>query len=381
MPGESVLIIEDDTTAMRELTGALRSAGYVVAVTASGSEGLRKAEALAPSLVFVSVALPGEYFTEICTSLREFFSPIDIPVIAVVPQGRSFDDDGDSLAKYGIVDYVKRPIDPADVLGKTRRHLGARFTDEIHTDAAMQQVAETLPVEIPAEAAELSAEPAAAEVSGQSFAPRFEIEEISIPEAAVSGEHTPEPAAAEEPPRMHPAERLDFDIRFSIELIRRNKKMSLALAAGGAVLLVLLALLFGSRKPDSGTGGVAVQSQQSEQLKQPVASNPFEDMIGPDELRSSAPQVEADTGETGAASSARRYTVQLGAFLSRENAERAAQELARRGWEAHVLPQQFDNGRVIYRLLIGQFPDQAAASSELERLKAAEGMEGIVTTL
>lgn|GEM_PF-6228508 len=379
MPGESVLVIEDDTAAMRELTGALRSAGYSVAVTASGTEGLRKAEALAPSLVFVSVALPGEYFTEICTSLKEFFSPLDIPVIAVVPHGRAFNDDSDSLAKYGIVDFVKRPIDQADVLGKARRHLGAKFADVTQADT-IQPVAETLPAEIPAEAAESSAETATTEVSGQSFAPRFEIEEISIPDAAVSVEQAPEPEAAEEPPRMHPAERLDFDIRFSIELIRRNKKMSLAFAAGGVVLFVLLALLIGSRKPDSGTGGVAVPSQQSEQLKQPAA-NPFEDMIDPDELRSSAPRVEAYTEETGSVSSTRRYTVQLGAFLSRENAERAAQELARRGWESHLLPQQFDNGRVIYRLLIGRFPDQAAASAELERMKAAEGMEGIVTTL
>ncbi|MBI5142303.1 MAG: SPOR domain-containing protein [Nitrospirae bacterium] len=371
MPGESVLIIEDDTTAMRELTGALRSAGYLVAVTASGAEGLRKAEALAPSIVFVSVALPGEYFTEICTSLREFFSPIDIPVIAVVPEGRAFDVSGESLAKYGIVDHVKRPVDPADVQEKARLHLGAKITEELQPAAA------PLPENIASEVAKPSAETTVADAPGQSFEPRFEIEEVSIPDTGVSGEQTPETAAPATPPEMHPAERLDFDIRFSIELIRRNKKLSLALAVAGVVLIVLLALLFGSRKPDSLKNGGSITAA----LNQPIASNPFEEMIGPDELRSAAPPVEADTGETGTASSAKRYTVQLGAFVSRENAERAAQELARRGWESHVLPQQFDNGRVIYRLLIGQFLDQGTASVELERLKAAEGMEGIVTTL
>lgn len=68
------------------------------------------------------------------------------------------------------------------------------------------------------------------------------------------------------------------------------------------------------------------------------------------------------------------YALQLGAFSQRENAERLARELAERKVTARVAPLQAD-GRTLYRVLAGSYPDAETALREGQRTVKPLGYE------
>jgi len=82
------------------------------------------------------------------------------------------------------------------------------------------------------------------------------------------------------------------------------------------------------------------------------------------------PRLTARTlaGEPVAASSAGGYSVQAGAFATQSSADRAAARLAGAG-TAQIVPLQ-RNGATLYRVVVGSFPDAAAASETRARVIA-----------
>ena len=68
--------------------------------------------------------------------------------------------------------------------------------------------------------------------------------------------------------------------------------------------------------------------------------------------------------------------VQLGSFARRENAERLAQQLRARGFQAAV--SQGSSGRRLFRVRAGPAPSRAAAAQLAAKLRAAGHAGAIV---
>ncbi len=119
---ETVLVIEDDPTLRLGLTKALRSAGYRVEVSNTGSEGLDSALANRPDLVLLDVMLPGKNGFEVCEELRR--ADEDLPVILVTAKGE--EEDKVRGLRLGADDYVTKPFGVAELLARVDAALRRR---------------------------------------------------------------------------------------------------------------------------------------------------------------------------------------------------------------------------------------------------------------
>ena len=89
---------------------------------------------------------------------------------------------------------------------------------------------------------------------------------------------------------------------------------------------------------------------------------------------SPAPPAKAPTAmvEKPVAVPAKGWTVQVGSFAKRENAQHYVQELGRKGYDAQVL-----GGGTLFRVRVGPVADRAAAAALQSRL-SADGFKGAI---
>jgi DNA-binding response OmpR family regulator len=101
-----VLIIEDDLTLNRLLTGHLRSLGYEVHSATGGSDGISMAEETKPDLVVLDVMMPVVDGWQVCRRLR---STSAVPILMLTAKGTQ--EDVIQGLELGADDYLKKPFD------------------------------------------------------------------------------------------------------------------------------------------------------------------------------------------------------------------------------------------------------------------------------
>ena len=115
--GRSVLIIEDEPSSARLLQTYLGEAGYQARIASDGETGLALAMTSPPAAIVLDVLLPGMDGWEVLRRLKSEAALRDVPVIMATV----VDERGVGLA-LGAVDYLVKPIDPAALLQRIRRH-------------------------------------------------------------------------------------------------------------------------------------------------------------------------------------------------------------------------------------------------------------------
>src|SRR5436309_14384159 len=97
--GRTVLIVEDDDELRSVLGSGLREEGFAVAVVATGSEALARAERVRPDIFVVNIGLPDTDGRDLCQALRA--RGVGTPVLfltardALVDRIAGFDAGGD----------------------------------------------------------------------------------------------------------------------------------------------------------------------------------------------------------------------------------------------------------------------------------------------
>ena len=101
----SVLVVEDDPSAVRLLHAYLEPEGYVIRVAADGEAALREIRADRPAAILLDVLLPGIDGWEVLRRLKADPELRDIPVVIVTVV-----DEKDVGLALGAVDYLVKPI-------------------------------------------------------------------------------------------------------------------------------------------------------------------------------------------------------------------------------------------------------------------------------
>ena len=117
---QRVLVIDDDPEALRQVRGAVWSAGYAPVVTDDPGEVPRLIEEELPHLVLLDVTLPGYEGTE-PELLRGILRTADAPVILIAAPGQ--DDLMANALELGASDYLVRPFSPAELAARIRAAL------------------------------------------------------------------------------------------------------------------------------------------------------------------------------------------------------------------------------------------------------------------
>jgi DNA-binding response OmpR family regulator len=134
MPGQSILVVEDESAIAEAVRVRLASEGYAVRVAGDGPEALRMAGDERPDLVVLDLMLPGMDGLEVCRELqRESW----VPVLMLTARA----DEADKVAglSVGADDYMTKPF--------SLRELAARVRAILRRMERLRQVADGEPLE------------------------------------------------------------------------------------------------------------------------------------------------------------------------------------------------------------------------------------------
>jgi len=104
---KTILIVDDDLTAITLMRAALQKAGFAVRTAVDGADGLRNFRDKPSDMVMLDVDMPGLSGYEVCAALRLEADPL-LPVVMVT----GFDDFRSVDAAYvaGATDFIAKPI-------------------------------------------------------------------------------------------------------------------------------------------------------------------------------------------------------------------------------------------------------------------------------
>lgn len=113
---KKILVVDDSATERHILAGILGKKGFEVSFAEDGEKGVAQAKASLPDLVIMDVVMPGMNGFQATRAITKDPQTQHIPVIICTTK----DQETDKVwgARQGAKDYVVKPIDAADLLGK-----------------------------------------------------------------------------------------------------------------------------------------------------------------------------------------------------------------------------------------------------------------------
>jgi two-component system cell cycle response regulator DivK len=121
MPGELILVVEDNDNNRLLVRDVLQASGYLVAEAETAEEGLRMAVEQHPALILMDIQLPGMNGIEALQRLRADPATRAIPVIAVTASAMT--QDRHQIMAAGFDGYQSKPISVKGFLQAVREML------------------------------------------------------------------------------------------------------------------------------------------------------------------------------------------------------------------------------------------------------------------
>ncbi len=121
----NILIVDDNPTNLSVIVDYLEDSGLTVLVSQDGESSLKRAQYAKPGIILLDVLMPGIDGYETCSRLKNDPETQDIPVIFMT--ALSSTEDKVKGFEVGAVDYVTKPIQPAEVLARIKLHLQLRY--------------------------------------------------------------------------------------------------------------------------------------------------------------------------------------------------------------------------------------------------------------
>ncbi|KPB49810.1 GGDEF domain-containing protein [Pseudomonas coronafaciens pv. oryzae] len=119
-PVPSLLIVDDDISAIRVLSKVLQGLGQIRFAT-SGVQALKMVREMRPDLILLDAEMPGMNGFEVCEALKADQLLKDVPVIFVTSHTETrIEEAGLAL---GAVDFIGKPIQPLIVTARVKTHL------------------------------------------------------------------------------------------------------------------------------------------------------------------------------------------------------------------------------------------------------------------
>lgn len=115
MPGEKILVVDDEERIVKIVRAYLEREGYQVLEAHDGASALEKAKREQPRLIVLDLMLPGVSGWDVCRELRR---DSRVPIIMLTAR----DDDTDKIVglELGADDYVTKPFNPKELVARVR---------------------------------------------------------------------------------------------------------------------------------------------------------------------------------------------------------------------------------------------------------------------
>lgn len=121
LPGERILLVDDQPTNLHVLVQTLEGRNYHLLVAKNGEAALSIASKTSPDLILLDIMMPDMDGYEVCRRLKADPATQGIPVIFLSALGETKDKvHGLDL---GAVDYITKPFQPEEVITRVNTHL------------------------------------------------------------------------------------------------------------------------------------------------------------------------------------------------------------------------------------------------------------------
>jgi putative two-component system response regulator len=125
-----VLIVDDDTSAVKALETLLRREGYELRVATDGASALAQCTDFRPDLILLDVLMPGMNGFEVCKRIKATPETRLTPVVLIT--GLTDSENRIRGINAGADDFLSKPIDFNELLARTRSLLRLKqYTDEL----------------------------------------------------------------------------------------------------------------------------------------------------------------------------------------------------------------------------------------------------------
>lgn len=115
----TVFVVDDEADIRDSVRTVLEQEGYAVDTVENGPQFIEKVKKSVPDLVLLDIMMPGMDTKEILKRLKEESIKVKIIFLTVV---RLSDDEKNLLLKMAnIIDYITKPFDLNDLLGRVRK--------------------------------------------------------------------------------------------------------------------------------------------------------------------------------------------------------------------------------------------------------------------
>jgi two-component system cell cycle response regulator DivK len=125
MPGERILVVEDNELNMKLFRDVLVAKGFRALEATTGGEAVDLAVEHAPDLVLMDIQLPDADGVDVLRRLRTDDRTADIPVLAVTAQ--AMHGDRERFLAAGFDGYVSKPVNIGELIGTVRQHCAGRI--------------------------------------------------------------------------------------------------------------------------------------------------------------------------------------------------------------------------------------------------------------
>jgi two-component system cell cycle response regulator len=142
-PTERILVAEDSALLRRMLGDVLRDHGWTVLEAGDGETALHMAQTEIPSVLLMAREMEGLDGMTVLDALRADSRTRDMPIVFVT--GHTDARDLAEGLERGAHDYVRKPVDPVELVARIRTALRLRaLHDELaHRNAELEQLART----------------------------------------------------------------------------------------------------------------------------------------------------------------------------------------------------------------------------------------------
>lgn len=121
MPGQRILVCDDEPHIVHVVSTKLRNGGYEVVTAADGEEAFETAKKVKPDLVMTDYQMPYLSGLELCAKLRTEPATATIPVIMLTARGFALG--AEELKETNIRKVLPKPFSPREVLASVQEIL------------------------------------------------------------------------------------------------------------------------------------------------------------------------------------------------------------------------------------------------------------------
>jgi len=129
MPGEKILVVDDEENIRELVRYNLAREGYQVTTVGSGEEALKQVSSKPPDLIVLDLMLPGMDGFDVCRQLKNDSRTAHIPIVMLTVKG----EESDIVVglELGADDYITKPFSPKVLLARIKTVLRRREKEPV----------------------------------------------------------------------------------------------------------------------------------------------------------------------------------------------------------------------------------------------------------